>query len=648
MATKINHIRWIWNEWKHRKLYIVLLLFMTLLSSAVAVGYPYVLKILIDDLDNVVVKHIETVEDAGNRPALVETVLIPSAPDSTLAHFIPASPDTLETPLPAPTNPMRDVYRVVSFLLIIGVVRILTAFYPGFRAYINLLMEYILRERYFSSMLQKDYRFFLKFRTGDLVTRLTADIQDFPKIGWFICSGIFRAFDSLTKILFCIVMMFLMSPKLTLWSLIPIPLMIVAFFFVSDILYRRFKKNQEAISEINNQLEMTFSGIKIIKSFVCEDKYKRFFTDALQNRYQTEFNLLKTGTLLHLTYEYIDFFSMITIILVGGYMTVAGDISIGTFYAFYTYFSILVFPMLDLPQLFVSGKQAFVCIERLEEIRDFPVESYAGSGKTKLTDIESIRFENVSFYYENDTVGDECNHPASVGDDDNRPATKRIILDGVSFEVRKGEKVLIIGSSGAGKTTILGLVSGRLIPQQGTIYINDIPISEIDMPSLRELVGYVPQEPSLFTGTIRDNVLFGKSEMETETYEKLLSVVQMSDEIAQFIDRDMTLLGQKGLSLSGGQKQRIAIARALYKNPQLLILDDITASLDAKKEDQLWAMVSPLFTNLTAFLVSHRLSSLRYADYVIYIDSGQIKAYGKHEELMKVNEKYREFMGAKV
>jgi len=589
--NKINHIKWIWNEWKQHLGYIWLLVFITLLSSAVAVVYPYLFKVLIDKLQDILLNPVD--------------------------------------------DPMQPVYHIITLLLIVGVVRMVTALYPGFRAYMNLLMEYVLRDRYFGSMLGKDYRFFLKFRTGDLVTRLTNDIQDFPKIGWFLCSGIFRAFDSLAKIVFCIIMMFFLSPKLTLFSLIPIPLMIIVFFVVSEVLHERFKKNQEAISEINNQLEMTFSGIKIIKSFVCEDKYKRFFNGALKNRFATEYNLLKIGTLLHLTYEYIDYFSMITIILVGGYLTVKGDISVGTFYAFYTYFAILIYPILDLPQLFVSAKQAFVCIDRLEEISDYPVITYDTQDKVKLTDIQSITFNKVSFAYDEEIAKKDVN---------NEPTRNLQILQDISFHVSKGEKTLIIGSSGAGKSTLLGLICGRLIPQQGDILINGINIKNIDLVTLRNLIGYVPQEPSLFTGTIRENVLFGKDEYTQQTYDTILDVVQMSEEINQFLKRDLTLLGQKGLSLSGGQKQRIAIARALYKNPQLLMLDDITASLDAKNEDLLWQMIAPLFENLTAFIVSHRLSSLRYADNVIYIDKGNIKASGRHEELVSDNPEYLGFI----
>jgi len=293
----------------------------------------------------------------------------------------------------------------------------------------------------------------------------------------------------------------------------------------------------------------------------------------------------------------------------------------------------LVYPLLDLPQLFVSGKQAFVCIDRLEEIKNFTLTNNVRNEQLLpanyfkpyiLESIESIRFENVSFTYKNGY---------------------NKIINNVSFNIEKGNRVLILGQSGAGKTTILNLMNGLLIPDEGNIFINDINLRNIDKISLRALLGFVPQEPSLFSGTILDNINFGntKSIMDSD-YEMIISAVQMKDELAQFTDKDMTLIGYKGLTLSGGQKQRLAIARALYKKPNLLIFDDITASLDAKKEEMLWNEIIKIFGNITSIIVSHRLSSLRYIESVILIENGRIVAHGHHDDLLKNNENYKNFI----
>ena len=576
-----KYIKWIWNEWKGYKHNVIILLFLTVLSTSVAVAYPYMFKNLLDSLQKI----------------------LSEKTDYSIA--------------------MQKIYKIVWIIIVIGFVRLITALYPGFRAMMNLIFEYALRNRFFNYILNKDYSFFIKFRTGDLVTRLTNDIQDFPKIGWFMCSGIFRAFDSLIKIIFCMGMMFYLNVKLTFFALLPLPFMFLAFYLTSEKLYKNFKKNQEAISEINNQLEMTFSGIRIIKAFCSENKYRRFFDKALQHRYKTEMKVVKINTLLNLIYEYIDHISMIGIILVGGYMVVKNQISIGTFYAFYTYLSMMIYPLLDLPQLLISGKQAFVCIDRLQEIENYPVKQYFSGKNIDINEIDSIIFENVTFSF------------------DENP---REIIKDVSFELNKGEKLLILGSAGAGKSTILALLTGYYIPQKGNILINHIPLQDIDLKRLRELIGYVPQEPSLFSGTIEENVQYGFNDFTKSDYDHVLKMVQIDDEITGFSNKDQTMIGHKGLSLSGGQKQRLAIARALLRKPQLLILDDITASLDAGKEDALWESISNTFNHLTSFIVSHRLSSLRYANKVILLQSGTIAAFGEHDILMGNNSDYRDFI----
>ncbi|MFO8061298.1 MAG: ABC transporter ATP-binding protein [bacterium] len=575
----MNHVKWIWRLWRDHKKFILLLSFMTIVSAGVTVGYPLVFRELLDKISEIL-----------------------KSPDS----------------FPAP---QQEIYRIVWILVAVGIGRMIAGFYPALRAYMNYLFEYTLRKKYFASILKKDYRFFNKYRTGDLVTRLTDDLSDFPKIGWFLCSGIFRAFDSFNKIIFCIAVMFFMSWELTLLALIPVPLMIIVFYFTSEELYRRFKKNQEAISDINNQLELSFSGIRIIKAFTGSDKYMRFFNDALNRRFSTEMNVVKLNTMLHLIYQYIDRVAQIVIVVFGGIMVVRGEISIGTFYAFYTYLALLIYPILDLPQLFVSGKQAFVNIDRLEDVKDYPVEKEGRVRKHSIEKVESVKFVGVDFCYDNDCI-----------------------LKNLDFTVKRGEKVVIIGPVGSGKTTILGLLTGLLHPSKGSVFINDIPIDRISVEGFRNKIGYVPQEPLLFSGTIKDNVIFGTDSIEQELYDRIIETVQMDREIEGFSGRHETKIGQRGLALSGGQKQRLAIARALIRKPEILILDDITASLDTDNEKKLWEEIDRTYKDITCFVVSNRLSTIKYADNVIFLDSGTVLGKGKHSELYSSYPEYRTFV----
>jgi ATP-binding cassette subfamily B protein len=574
-------VRWIVKNWMTQKWFLLIMLLFTLGSSAVAIAHPIVFGRLID---------------------LLKSIL--SAPDKY--------PD-----------PMAEVNRIIWIMLGLGAAQLVTGFYPAVRGWVNIRFENMLRMFYFKFILGKDFRFFHKFRTGDVVTRLTDDLTDYSKISWFMCSGIFRAVNSFSLIMFSLVVMFSISPKLTLLTILPLPLMMVAFYFASDKLYRNFELNQQAISEINSQLEMSFSGIRIVKAFVSEEKYNRFFDLALARRFKTEMGVVKLNAVLHLIYEYIDYFAQIGVIIFGGYMAVKGQISVGTFYMFYTYLSMMIYPLLDLPQLFVSGKQAFVNIDRLEEMKDYPSFYDQWKGQAKPEEFEELRFEDVSFTYPDKT----------------EPAIRDC-----SFDLKAGERLLILGSTGAGKSTVANLILGLLQPSEGSILLNGIDLRDIDLTALRDLIAYVPQEPLLFTGTVRENVLFANDKATGEEYRIAVDVSQLKQEIESFPQGDETRLGQRGLGVSGGQKQRLTIARALVRNPKLLILDDITASLDAENEEKLWQDINLHFKDIAAIVISHRLSTLHYVDRVLFIDDKGYVHQGTHEELVFKNKDYHDFL----
>jgi len=578
----MNHnVKWIIEQWKKQKLFIVIMVVFTLASSAVSIAYPWAFKLMIDLLKDIVL-----------------------------------SPDKYPTP-------MKEVNRIIMLFLAIGIAQLVSGFYPAIRGWVNIRFEHSLRVFYFKHITNKDFRFFQKYRTGDIVTRLTDDLSDFPKISWFLCSGIFRAFNSFSMIVFSLIVMFSLNPRLTLLSIAPLPLMMVVFYFTSDKLYANFNRNQQAISAINNQLEMSFSGIRIVKSFVSEEKYNRFFDTALALRFKTEMSMVKLNAILSLIWQYIDYFAQIGVIIFGGYMAVKGQITVGTFFLFYTYLSMMIYPLIDLPQLFLSGKQAFVNIDRLEEMKNYPTFNDRLEKGVEVTDFSSLSFEKVSCQYHD------------------KPSP---VLNDCSFTLNKGERMLILGTTGSGKTSVANLVLGLLQPKHGAIKVNGMDITKLDIESLREVIAYVPQEPLLFGGTIKDNILFAVGEAPDDEYHFAVQTSQLESEIANFPDKHETMVGNRGLGVSGGQKQRITIARALIKRPQLLILDDITASLDAENEEKLWQSIDANYPGIAAMVISHRLSTLRYVNTVLYIDSRGNCHKGTHDELVFSNPEYHDFL----
>ncbi len=574
-----KHIKWVINEWKKYKGLVVIMIALTILTSFISSVYPYLFKVLIDKIDFL---------------------------QKNKADY---------------ADPMKEIYRFVWVILGVGAVRLITSIYPAVRAWINMKFEHSLRMRYFTDITEKDYKFFNKFRTGDLVTRLTNDLTDFPKIAWFLCSGIFRAFNSLVNIIFIMFMMFFLNWKLTLYSLTPLPVMIVVFYLVSTSLERKYTKNQQAISSINSQLELSFSGIKIIKAFQCEDKYNRFFEIALEERYNTEYSLIKLQAGLNLIYEYIGYFGQIVILFFGGYMAVKGEITVGTFLAFYTYLMMMIYPMLDLPQLFISGKQAFVNIDRLEEIKNFPNENTRFTNEVAVDKFDSFQFDNISFGYDKETL-----------------------FESLNLSIDSQKKTLLMGEVGCGKSTLISLLTGLIKPDSGVLLINDVNVDKLKRDDFLNNIGYVPQDPLLFSGTIFSNVTFAVDEVDQELYRKVLETSQLEQEIANFEKKDQTTIGEKGTAVSGGQKQRIAIARALMRQPKFLILDDITSSLDAENERKLWVSMKKYFPETGALMVSHRISTVAYADEIIFINKEHKCFKGTHLELHKNNIEYREFI----
>jgi ATP-binding cassette subfamily B protein len=283
----------------------------------------------------------------------------------------------------------------------------------------------------------------------------------------------------------------------------------------------------------------------------------------------------------------------------------------------------MIYPLLDLPQLFVSGKQAFVNIDRLNEMKDFPTfNSYDTIGSV-IEQFDSLSFDKVGCHY---------------------PDKEEPVLNNVTFTLSKNEKMLVLGSTGCGKTTIANMIMGLVKPSTGSILINYMDLSHVNIDSLRELVSFVPQESSLFSGTIKENILLANTHATDIEYNLAIESSQLKHEIAEFPEHDNTLVGQRGLSVSGGQKQRITIARALIKNPQLLILDDITASLDAENEEKLWKSINKEYPTTSAIVISHRLSTLHYVDSVLFIDSHGVSHKDKHEALVFNNKEYHDFL----
>jgi ATP-binding cassette, subfamily B, multidrug efflux pump len=576
----MTHVRWIWRFWQPHLPWLWILAFLTLLSSAVTLAFPKVLGYVIDNVKGM-------------------------------------------TEVSSPELATSKLWPLIGILIAIGVARSLANLYPGTRALINGRIEMDVRQYHFERILEKGYRFFCKFRTGDLVTRLTDDISNYPKIAWFACSGVFRAVESGSKFVFCIIFMMMLNWQLALLTLLPLPVMLFLFYRVRTAMTVRALERQEITSRTSDALEAAFSGIRILKAFTAEQQTAKRFNDLLEERVGVEMRLMQLWMGMQNIYGGIMLLGQLIVVFAGGLMVVYGHLTVGNFFAFYLYVTLLLPPLMDIPNLFVTSRQAFACIDR-----EIEIEQTSGAteniynGTTPLPRLDCIEVQDATFTY----------------DGKDEPA-----LSGINLKLAAGQRVAVIGAVGSGKSTLLKMMAGLLPPTSGALSVNGRPLTEYSLGSFRKQVGYVPQEATLFSETVSENVRFGR-EMELQTVEHALGMAQVLDELKTLPNGLDQVLGQRGLTISGGQKQRLAIARALAGQPRLLLMDDCTSALDAENERAFWESFRSANPDAACLIITHRLATARQADTIVVLEHGRLAGVGTHEQLLETCEPYRNFL----
>lgn len=582
--------KWYAERWRGHLAFGLFLVLLTVVATAVSVVFPIFFKYLIDALASA----------AGSD-----------------------SPDAMRS--------LRA--RFLALLFAIGLFRFLASLYPYFRAKMNLVLEIAARREFFDRILEKGPRFFLRFRTGDLVTRLTDDLSNYPKVAWFGCSGLFRAFNSASIVIFCAAAMAWLHPRLTLIALLPLPLAFLLYHALSRKLRDAYDDCQRAISTTNNHLEACFSGVRILKAAVAESREADRFDGVLAARRELDLRAVRLSGLLHLFFEFVGHASQATVVIFGGRMVLSGELSIGDYYAFFTFLSMIVYPMLDLPNLLVTSSQAFVCIDRLEALRESP-DPAARCGAAPLPGgrFESLDLEGVSFAY-GDPDGPAAGSAAAgaVG-----AAGDPFRLDEVSLTIRRGETVALVGPIGAGKTTLLHLAAGILSPDAGTVRVNGADRATLDPADLLPRLGFVGQEPLVFSETVGGNIDFFRG-LPRERLERAARLARFDAECAAFPGGYDQPVGQRGVTLSGGQKQRLTIARALAGTPELLLMDDMTASLDAENEERFWRNLADGVGDAAVMVATHRLATARRADRIVVLHDGRVESVGTFAELARTS-----------
>ena len=455
-------------------------------------------------------------------------------------------------------------------------------------------------------------RFFTQEKTGNLISRMTNDINA-------VQSGISAAFSNLIKepllIIIYLIISLSISWQMTLMSVLVFPLTIFITAKIGASLKRRSLRVQQKMSEILTIISETIYGAKIIRVFRAEKFRNELFRKENDAHYNLIMKSAKTSELTSPITEFLSIFAGVVIIWFGGReILVNNNLRPEEFLGFLFILFQLIVPIKNLTTVGNRIQESSASGERIFEILDYPVEVMDSEDSLDFKNFdETITLKDVSFYYN----------------------PEKIILENINLKINKSEKVAIVGSSGGGKSTLADLISRFYDVTSGEIFIDDVNIKNISIASIRKLIGIVPQETILFNDTIRNNIIFGSDNFTEEDLINATKFANAYEFIGNTENGFDTIVGERGLKLSGGQKQRIAISRALLRNPQILILDEATSSLDSESEILVQEALEKLMTNRTSIIIAHRLSTIKNADRIIVLDSGKIVQTGSHDELIK-------------
>ncbi|MFD1926654.1 ABC transporter ATP-binding protein [Sporosarcina siberiensis] len=481
------------------------------------------------------------------------------------------------------------------------------------------LLSRTMREKLFHHFTRMSPSFYQKRRVGNLMAHATNDVNAVQQTAGM---GILTLVDSIATGSFVILMMALtISWKLTLIALIPIPFMILLTSYYGKLLQRRFRFSQEAFSNLNDKTQESVSGINVIKTFGQEKEDIEDFTNLSTDIVNKNMRVAKVDALFDPTITGIFAISYFLSFYFGTKFIISGDMSIGDMVAFSTYLGLLVWPMLAFGFLFNIVERGNASYNRILELLSVAPEIIDIPGAIDAKPEGDLHFNVEEFKF---------------------PDDKRAALHDVHFTLKRGETIGIVGKTGSGKTAILKLLLREFEGYKGTILYGDIPINEYKQQSLRESIGYVPQDHFLFSTTIAENIAFINPQIATEKIHEAAALAHIHEDILGFSEGYRTIVGERGVSLSGGQKQRISIARALIMQPELLILDDSLSAVDAKTEEAILKSLKETRTGETTIITSHRLSAIQHAHKIIVMHEGTIVESGTHDELIELDGLYKE------
>lgn len=507
------------------------------------------------------------------------------------------------------------------FVLILGLAILKGVFMFFMRQTIIVVSRYIeydLKNEIYEHYQRLSTAFYRRNNTGDLMNRVSEDVS---RVRMYVGPSLMYLVNLLVLFILVVGTMLSINVKLTLFALLPLPLLAFAIYYVNTIIHDKSEAIQEQLSDLSTQVQESFSGIRVIKAYVREGHLAATFGQQSEAYKQHSLALARVQSLFFPLMQLLIGLSILLTVYVGGLEVIKGTISPGNIAEFVVYVNMLTWPVTSLGWVTSLVQRAAASQKRINEFLKLQPDIQWNKEEEHHTFSGTIQFDKVSFTY---------------------PDTGIEALKDISFEAKPGELIAIIGRTGSGKSTLISLLNRLYDVRSGSIIIDGKNIKDWDLDALRARIGTVPQEVFLFSDTISNNIAFGRDSLSDERIEQAAKDAAVYTNIIGFPEGMQTRIGERGLTLSGGQKQRISIARALAKDPDILLLDDCLSAVDTKTEEEILSNLGRIMQGKTSIIVSHRVSTIKNAQQILVLDKGEIVERGNHDTLLQARGAYAE------
>lgn len=519
---------------------------------------------------------------------------------------------------------LNKIWYVAGGLVVIAIFRGIFNFLQGYLSEVTSQgVAFDLRNIIFEKLQQLSFSYHDRAQTGKLMTRMTSDVE---LVRMFVGTGLIQMLSAIVMLFGTIVIMFLMNWLLATITLGVIPFLIVVLLMFVKRIMPISKTVQQKLGGLNTILQENLAGARVIKAFAQEQYEIERYGQQNEELFGVNIELMRTFTTFFPLTFFIANIGMVAVIWIGGLEVIGQSLTLGDLVAFTGYFGFLLMPMFMMGMIGSMLSRAEASAQRIYEVIDAESEVQEKPNAIILPSLEgSVAFENVSFRY--------------IG-------TQEDVLQDVSFTAEPGQTVAILGKTGSGKSTIINLIPRFYDVTEGKVLADGCDVREITIDSLRSQIGIVLQESTLFSGSVRENIAYGRPDATLDDIVEVAKVAQAHEFIVELPEGYDTVIGERGVGLSGGQKQRVAIARALLVDPRILILDDSTSSVDSETEFKIQIALSELMQNRTCFVIAQRISTVRNADLILLLDHQKLVAKGTHELLLRTSELYAEILAS--